>query len=45
MQEAMKTINEVQGTGAKAQGQLNDFTRMLGELQSKLPSTFTPQQQ
>ncbi|OGG71201.1 hypothetical protein A3F27_02835 [Candidatus Kaiserbacteria bacterium RIFCSPHIGHO2_12_FULL_53_13] len=41
VQSVQQTIDQVQGTGAKAQGQLSDFTQMLSELQSKLPSMLS----
>ena len=37
--EALKTMQQIQGTGAKAQTQFGDFSTMLKEFQSKLQST------
>lgn len=37
MQEAVKTINQVQGTGNNAQSQLNGLVESLKQLESKIP--------
>lgn len=42
MQEAVATINEIQGTGAKAQGQIGDFQKILSDLQAQLPAGLLP---
>lgn len=34
----LKTMNEIQGTGAKAQAEFGSFQEMLKQLQSKFPS-------
>ena len=37
MNEALSAMQQMQGTGAKAQAQLSDFQNMIKELQSKIP--------
>ncbi len=38
VQSMLKTINQMQGTGAKAQTQFGDFSQMLKDFQSKFSS-------
>ena len=40
VQSFQQTMNQVQGTGAKAQGQLDGFQEMLKQFQSKFPTMF-----
>lgn len=40
VQSAQQTLNQVQGTGAKAQIQLNSFEDTLKQFESKLMSVF-----
>ena len=35
-----KTINQIQGTGARAEAQFSDFEKMWKDLQTKLPYVF-----
>ncbi len=42
VQQALKTINQVQGTGVQAQAQLNSFQELLKQLESKIPSFMRP---
>ena len=38
LESAMKTVNQLQGTGAKAEAQFGNFQDMLKQLQEKIPS-------
>ncbi len=40
--EALKTVNQIQGTGAKAQEQLGGFQELLKQLEAKIPSFMRP---
>lgn len=42
VQQMLKTINQVQGTGVQAQAQLNSFQELLKQLESKIPSFMRP---
>ena len=44
MQSMLNTINQVQGTGAKAQAQFSDLNDALKKLQQQFPSYFQKQQ-
>ena len=39
-----KTINQIQGTGARAEAQFSDFERMWKDLQTKLPQFMQAKQ-
>lgn len=43
MQSAMETINQVQGTGAKAQAQFGDLNAAMKKLQDQFPQYFQGQ--
>lgn len=43
MQSAMDTINQVQGTGAKAQAQFGDINAAMKKLQDQFPQYFQGQ--
>ena len=38
LESTMRTMNQIQGTGAKAQAQFGSFQEMLQQLQQKFPS-------
>jgi len=38
LESTMQTMNQIQGTGAKAQAQFGSFQEMLKQLQDKFPS-------
>ena len=38
LESTMETMNQIQGTGAKAQAQFGSFQDMLKQLQDKIPS-------
>ena len=44
MQGALNTINQMQGTGAKAQAQFGDLNAALQKMQAQFPSYFQKQQ-
>ena len=44
VQSMMNTINQMQGTGAKAQAQFSDLNDALKKLQSQFPKYFQGQQ-
>ena len=43
MQSAMDTINQVQGTGAKAQAQFSDLNASMQKLKAQFPQYFQGQ--
>ncbi|MDD2658013.1 MAG: hypothetical protein PHD04_05225 [Candidatus Pacebacteria bacterium] len=45
MQEATRTLNQIQGTGTKTESQLSNFEQMLSQVQSKLPAALNGSQQ
>ena len=38
LEAAMQTVDQIQGTGAKAEAQFGNFQEMLQQLQAKFPS-------
>ena len=44
MDQMLKTMNELQGTGAKAQAQFGGFQDVLKQLQAKFPQSASPTQ-